>query len=52
MNNPGVKILNRKFSSGQPISNKELFERFPLDTTDQWIKENLGIKQDISQNRP
>jgi 3-oxoacyl-[acyl-carrier-protein] synthase-3 len=46
MKNPGVKILGTgSFLPGQPISNKELLERFPLDTTDQWIKENLGIKQ-------
>lgn len=36
MNNPGVKILGTgSFLPGQPISNKELLERFPLDTTDQ-----------------
>jgi len=45
LKNPGVKIIGTGgFLPGQPISNQDLLNQYPLDTTDNWIRENLGIK--------
>ena len=46
MKNPGVKFLGTgSFLPGEPITNQELLNKFPIDSTDKWIQENLGIKQ-------
>ncbi len=46
MKNPGVRILGTgRFLPGEAITNAELLETFSIDTTDKWIRENLGIKQ-------
>ena len=42
----GVHILGTGgFLPGAPIANAELIERCGLNTTDEWIRENLGIRQ-------
>lgn len=42
--NPGVKISGTgSYLPGKPVFNKELIERFSLNTTDEWIQQNLGI---------
>lgn len=46
MKNAGVKIAGTgSFLPGDAITNAELLEKFPIDTTDKWIRENLGIKE-------
>lgn len=46
MKNPGIRILGTgSYLPGEPITNLQLLENFSIDTTDKWIRENLGIKQ-------
>lgn len=41
----GVRIAGSGgYLPGDPISNAELIKRYGLDSTDQWIRENPGIK--------
>ncbi len=42
---PGVRIAGSgMFLPGRPISNDEIIKKSGINTTDAWIRENLGIK--------